>query len=91
MKKEISTNQITYEEHDEFVGKIVFDRDDHYIYANSTAVDTKHRGKGIARKLVLDLIELAKKENKQIVPVCSYVVDFANKNSEFQEIFNTDQ
>ena len=37
-----------------------------------TKVDASYTGQGIAKRLVLALVEESKKENRKIVPVCSY-------------------
>lgn len=37
-----------------------------------TEVDPSYGGQGIARKLVLCVVEQAKKEDAKVIPVCSY-------------------
>lgn len=59
---------------------------DELIDVNGTFVDPSQRGKGLAKKLVLEVIEKVKKENLKIVPTCSYVVDFFNANPEYEDI-----
>lgn len=59
---------------------------DELIDVNGTFVDPSQRGKGLAKKLVLEVIEKVKKENLKIVPTCSYVVDFFNANPEYEDL-----
>lgn len=57
---------------------------DKLISVNSTFVDNDYRGQGIADELMRDLIEIMKKNNYNCVPVCSYAVNWFDKNKEYQ-------
>lgn len=50
------------------------------ISADSTEVKPALSGKGVAKELVLALIDYASEENLKIIPVCSYVIAFFKKN-----------
>ncbi len=56
------------------------------ISADSTEVKPELRGQGVAKKLVLALIEYASENNVKIIPVCSYVVAFFKKNLAYQPL-----
>lgn len=51
-----------------------------------TFVPDSMRGKGIAKKLVLEVIDYAKENNYKIEPVCSYVVSFFEKNKGYEDL-----
>ncbi len=54
--------------------------------ANHTYVDPKYRGQRIASKLLELLVEEARKQDKRIRPVCSYVVKEFENNPNYSEI-----
>ena len=44
------------------------------------------RGQNIAKQLLNKLADLAREENKKIIPVCSYVVAQFNKSNEYDDV-----
>jgi uncharacterized protein len=44
------------------------------------------RGKGIAEKLVRQALEYARAQNLRVVPACSYVDVFIQRNSSFKDL-----
>jgi len=61
-------------------------KDNDTIVAEHTVVSTSLRGKGIAGKLAHKLMDYARENSLKIIPVCSYVVGFFAKNSEFEDL-----
>ncbi len=61
-------------------------RNGNMIAAEHTVVSESLRGKGIARKLALKLMEYARENDLKIIPICSYVVGFFDKNNEFVDV-----
>ena len=56
------------------IGELLYDRTgDDVIVAKHTAVDTPHRGRGIARCLVAKLIADARANGDKVRPRCSFV------------------
>lgn len=53
---------------------------------NRTFVDPSQRGKGLAEKLLLKVIEKAKTENVKIIPSCSYVANYFNNHEELTSL-----
>ena len=51
-----------------------------------TYVPTELRGKGLAEKLVRRALEDARSEGRKVVPACSYVAVFIERNKEFQAL-----
>ena len=51
-------------------------RDENTIAIDSTFVDAKLRGQGVAQKLTAKVAELAREEEYKVIPVCSYAVKF---------------
>ncbi|MEI3606352.1 GNAT family N-acetyltransferase [Pseudogracilibacillus sp. SE30717A] len=56
------------------------------IIADHTYVSDELRGEGIAGKLLEALIDYARKENKKIVPVCSYVKQKMERTEEYHDL-----
>lgn len=51
-----------------------------------TFVDPNYQGKGIARKLVLKVIEAARAKGVKIRPLCSYAAKVMNESDEFKDL-----
>ncbi len=64
---------VAYGDDDARLGEIVYEAKDGDLWATHTRVGAAHRGQGIAEKLLDALADHAEKEEKKIVPVCSYV------------------
>ncbi|MBZ0244213.1 MAG: N-acetyltransferase [Bacteroidales bacterium] len=62
------------------------DSGDGLISADNTEVKPELSGQGLAKELVLTLIDYAKEENLKIVPVCSYVEAFFKKNEDYKPV-----
>ncbi|MEM2088508.1 MAG: GNAT family N-acetyltransferase [Thermoproteota archaeon] len=56
------------------------------IFVISTYTPQEHRGKGIAEKLITEVIKFAEKENLKIVPICSYAKHYFEKHPELKII-----
>lgn len=55
------------------IGEITYiKRDDASLVIDHTYVDPADRGQGVARQLMQEVIDKARREAKTIVPVCSY-------------------
>lgn len=65
---------------------ISYKNKDGVLFVNSTFVDDSLRGQGIAAKLVKELIDYAVENNFKIKPICSYVVKYFEKHSEYNEL-----
>ena len=51
-----------------------------------TFVPPELRGRGVAEKLVRPALELARAEQRIVVPACSYVAAFIQRHVEFQTL-----
>ena len=51
-----------------------------------TFVPPELRGRGLAEKLVRAALGWARHEGKRVVPACSYVAAFIERNPEFKEL-----
>ena len=50
-----------------------------------TVVDEKFKGQGIAKKLVLKVVEEARINGVKLIPVCSYAKKMLEGNEEFKD------
>lgn len=62
------------------------DGKDNEIVVTHTVVSKELRGQGIAGKLVEEIINFARSENRKIIPICSYVVDYFQKHEEYEDL-----
>ena len=51
-----------------------------------TFVEPSHQGKGIAKKLVLAVVQKARSENKKIVPLCPFANAEFERNIQYQDV-----
>lgn len=51
-----------------------------------TGVRSEYGGRGIAKKLVLKVIESARTNNAKIVPICSYAEKLMSGKEEFKDV-----
>lgn len=52
----------------------------------STHVSEALKGRGIAAKLVNSVVDLARQENKKIIPVCSYALKMLTSSDEYKDV-----
>lgn len=53
---------------------------------NHTFVDPSLRGQGVASKLMLELANKLREENKKAIPTCSYAVAWFDRHEEFKDV-----
>ena len=53
---------------------------------NHTQVFDGYEGQGIARQLVMAAVDFARKNNRTIVPVCSYAKAVLTRTDEYQDV-----
>ena len=58
-----------------------FVEDSSMIVIDRTFVDDDYRGQGIAAQLVERVVEMAREENKKIIPHCPFAKGMLEKNS----------
>ncbi len=61
-------------------------RDERTMVIDNTYVSDTLRGQGIGGLLVRKVAELARKENKKIVPLCSYAKRVMIQNPDYQDV-----
>ena len=62
------------------------DVDEDTVNINHTFVDDSLRGQGIAGQLVEAAAVKAEKENKKIIPTCSYAIHWFEKHQEYASL-----
>ncbi|MDD4204223.1 MAG: GNAT family N-acetyltransferase [Acholeplasmataceae bacterium] len=75
------------DENGKMVAEITYSVSDKIIIIDHTFVDPSLRGQGIASKLVDSVVELAKKENKKIIPLCPYTKKLFENSETYQKIW----
>lgn len=58
------------------------------IIVDHTYVSDELKGQGVGKLLLKELVDWARKENKKIIPQCSYVREQMEKNEEYHDIMN---
>ena len=70
----------------EFVGECDFTVDGSNWIITHTGVDSAFGGRGIAKMLVLKVIEEARRQKVMIVPVCSYAKHMMEGKEEYSDV-----
>jgi predicted GNAT family acetyltransferase len=65
---------------------VEFDMNDDKMDLDHTYTHPDLRGRGLAAQVVGAALEYAKENNIRVVPTCSYVRSFINKNDEYKEL-----
>jgi uncharacterized protein len=60
------------------------------ITITHTYVSQALRGRGIARNLVLAVVDLARRDRQKIIPLCSYARDMLEGKDEFVDVLAPD-
>lgn len=75
-------NRVVATEDNKIIGECDFIIQDNVWNIVHTIVNSSYQGQGIAKKLVLSVIENAKKENIKVVADCSYAQKVLEKHHE---------
>lgn len=73
---------VIYNDQKEMIAEITWKEKDNVLWVNHTFTDPSLRGQGIAGKLVDAVVEKATRDQQLIMPVCPYVVDKFNDQSD---------
>lgn len=68
------------------IGECEYSASDNVWIISHTFVDPSYEGKGIARKLVMKVIEAARAKGVKIMPLCSYAKRMMAGKEEFQDV-----
>jgi len=81
-------NANEYEYHiDGFIAHITYEIRENKYFLTHTVVPKELGGKGIAKMLLIDVLNEIKKTDLKVVGVCSYVIAFSEKNPEWEFLF----
>ena len=69
-----------------FVGECEYEIKDDKWFIVHTGVRPEYGGRGIAKQLVLKIIEEARKKHVKIVPICSYAQKLMLNNKEYEDV-----
>ena len=77
-----------YEYHiDGLVAYITYEDRNGNMHLTHTIVPKELGGQGIAKKLLIDVLNAFKEQGKKSVAECSYVVAFEEKNADYADYF----
>ena len=77
-----------YEYHIEgHICHITYDNHNGNLHLTHTIVPDALGGRGIAKKLLIDVLEAIRANGQKAVAKCSYIVNFENKNSDYKDVF----
>lgn len=65
--------------------------DERTVEINHTFVDSSLQGQGIAGQLVYAAAEYLRRQNKKVIPTCSYAVAWFQKHPEYKDILFSEE
>ena len=68
------------------IGIAEFEDEDGRWLITHTEVDPAYGGQGIARRLIEEIIDEARREGRKIVPVCSYAAKMMQGKDEYRDV-----
>ena len=72
----------------ENIGEGIFTPSEKIWTIDSIRVDEKHSGQGIARKLVDEIVEEARKAGVKITPICTYALHLFQKEEKYCDVWS---
>lgn len=72
----------------DIIGYCQYKEQDNVWSITHTVVKQEFGGRGIAKRLVLAVIEGARKNNKKINPICSYAKKMMESSDEYKDVLN---
>ncbi len=74
-------------ENDQLLAKITYvSQGDSVIVIDHTFVSESLKGKGVGKKLVMEVVALARKHQMKILPLCSFAHAIMNKEDGLQDV-----
>ena len=71
---------------EDIIGYCQYKEENNVWSITHTVVKQEFGGRGIAKRLVLAIIEEARKNNKKINPICSYAVKMMTSSDEYKDV-----
>ena len=68
------------------IAEITFIPEGDVLTIDHTLVDPSLKGQGIGQKLVMKVVELAREENKKIIPVCPFAKKVLTGSEEYKDV-----
>ena len=73
---------------EDIIGYCQYKEDNNVWSITHTVVKQEFGGRGIAKRLVLAVIDEARKQNKKINPICSYAKKMMESSDEYKDVLN---
>lgn len=73
---------------EDIIGYCQYKEDNNVWSITHTVVKQEFGGRGIAKRLVLAIIDEARKQNKKINPICSYAKKMMESSDEYKDVLN---
>jgi predicted GNAT family acetyltransferase len=87
VKMEASKNRSAAYDGGKEIGCCMYIRDGGTLTVTHTEVDSNYGGRGIARRLLDEVVGFARSENAKIVPACSYVEHVFERDPSYGDVW----
>ena len=86
MKFEYKPGRFYTEKDGKVIAKLIFMIGNNVVSINHTFVDPSYWGRGIAGKLMLEIINYAQEHQFMIEPVCTYAKQFFTRTDKYNDL-----
>ncbi len=73
---------------DKMIAEVTYQTKGHVFYLDHTFVDPSLRGQGIARKLVDEVVSLARSKGYKVKPVCPYALKLFIEDPSYGDVWD---
>jgi predicted GNAT family acetyltransferase len=87
VKLETSKNRSAAYDGEKEIGFCTYERDGSVLTVTHTVVDKDYGGRGIARRLLDEVVGFARSEHAKILPECSYAEHVFGKDPSYEDVW----
>lgn len=74
---------------EKLIGESKYNEFNNIWAANHTFVEPEYKGKGIAKQMLVALVEAARQKGKKIRPICPFIKSQFEKNEEWSDVLHS--
>ncbi|MFT5821455.1 MAG: putative GNAT family acetyltransferase [Crocinitomix sp.] len=87
LKQENTKGAAFIEDNDKVLAEMTYSiASPNLIIIDHTEVDSSLKGKGIGKKLLMELVDKARKENIKIIPLCPFAKSVFDKDANLRDV-----
>ncbi|WPR77290.1 GNAT family N-acetyltransferase [Algoriphagus sp. NG3] len=90
LKEEGTKGSATAKEIDKSIGRMTYSiAGKELIIIDSTHVEPEYNGKGVGKKMLYKIVEMAREKNIKIIPLCPFAASMFRKSEEIRDVLKS--